>query len=576
MRSVRLCFALIVALAAPLFADANLHITDVGLHGYAGTPTAIRLVVKNPSSQAQSIHLRVTASTDFNDTSSVSSDLSLRGGEQRELELPLMLPGAKITAQAAVGSYIVGQGTYDKPLNSASNVVVIMCAAENICKATQSQIEFSGSVEDRADKNRQVAYLVMNDARDNWWAYPGNSTIVVAMPIAKLTQAQREALEGYLRRGGRLVLLEHEIEDPTFLAAYRNSPPPPNGEPVGRGVLFRIPSLSANTLGEVFRGRNLLGVIGRQVTAGWTPIGWDWLRRQFATKFNFPRLRWMLLWLAAYILIVGVVNFAVLRRLHRLELGWISMCVLALLFAAGFYFSSASRRPKHFGLDTLAAYYLDSRSPLAAADYSLRLSAPVRRTVTVSVDDPAVFTDSTVDRGEPNSQIWVEMNRQARLNREYDIRYGPPRQVALSLLKWSLRDLNLQGLHQFPGTVHFVAPNRLRNDTGLRFSQAVYLDYSTNSFYPLPPLASGDEIELGRITPKPIRTKDQQTPAWVPAPPQQSGTKLQELVTTSALPYVSEGQAFVGFSDAPALPVELNIPHQQNVHSVIFVNLEKP
>src|SRR5258706_3749640 len=111
------------------------------------------------------------------------------------------------------------------------------------------------------------------------------------------------------------------------------------------------------------------------------------------------------------------------------------MCGLALLFAAGFYFSSASRRPKSFRLDNLATYYLDARSPLAAADYNLRISAPERRDVLVSVADSAVFTYLTSTGEQPNSQIWSEMNRQgAQVPREYDIRLGPPSQVELPLL----------------------------------------------------------------------------------------------------------------------------------------------
>src|SRR5258708_29419458 len=100
---------------------------------------------------------------------------------------------------------------------------------------------------------------------------------------------------------------------------------------------------------------------------------------------------------------IGVLNFDVLRRLRRLEFGWISVCGLALLFAGGFYLSSASRRPKTFRLDNLATYYLDARSPLAAADYSLRVSAPERRGALVSVPHPARPPSSTFPPDERNT-----------------------------------------------------------------------------------------------------------------------------------------------------------------------------
>src|ERR1017187_3345799 len=80
---------------------------------------------------------------------------------------------------------------------------------------------------------------------------------------------------------------------------------------------------------------------------------------------------------------------------------------------------------------------------LAAADYNLRVSAPDRRDVLVSVADPAVFPYSNQTGGGPHSQIWAEMNRQGpQVRHQYDIHLGPPSQVELSLLKWSFHDLD--------------------------------------------------------------------------------------------------------------------------------------
>ena len=140
------------------------------------------------------------------------------------------------------------------------------------------------------------------------------------------------------------------------------------------------------------------------------------------------------------------------------------MCGLALLFAAGFYFPSASRRPKSFRLDNLATYYLDSRSPLALADYNLRVSAPDRRDVLVSITHPAVFMSSNFGDSEASSEIKAEMNRQAAQERRtYDIHLALPSQVELPLLKWSFQDLSLQGLHEFPGTADSAGVNRWRS-----------------------------------------------------------------------------------------------------------------
>jgi hypothetical protein len=581
MRRVLWGTGLTLVLATSLIADSNLRIADVGLHGYSGTTTAVRVIIGNPSSQAQTIHLQVAASEENTAGNTVTNtatiDVTLSGLEQRELELPVLMPGGKtvITADATATGSAVGHDQYAGSLRQA-NLIVLMCASDTVCKTAQSQIQFSGTIEERADKNRQATFEMVNDPRDHWWAYSASRAVVLAMPTAALTPAQRDALEGFLREGGRLVLLEDEIADSSFLSAYRQGPAPPNGERVGKGTLFRVHDLSTNGLGDVFVGQNLRTVLEQNSSWNSNINQAAWLSRQYATAFDFPRLGWLLIWLAVYTVMIGVLNFAVLRRLRRLELGWISVCGLALLFAAGFYFSSASRRPKSFRLDNLATYYLDARSPLAIADYNLRVSAPDRRDVLVSVAAPAIFASSNFPEDESNSQIWAEMNRQAaQVRHTYDIRLGPPSQVELSMLKWSFVDLNLQGLHQFPGTVHFVAPHRLRNDTGQPFSEAIYLDYPSNALYSLPTLAPGDEVQLDTITPKPIRVKDGNPQALIPANFDSKQT-LQEAALTVGLPLAGLGRVFAGLSDGPALPVELSVPHQRSAHALIVVALEQP
>ena len=578
MRRAFSCIGFVLALATSLIADSNLRITDVGLHRYSGPASAaVRLILRNPSSDAQTIHLQVSASSERGVANTVTADVSLSSGEQRELELPVLMQGGGktvITADATTAGAVFAHDKRELVLRQA-NLIVLMCASDNLCQTVQSQIQFSGSIEERADKNRQAKFEIVNDPRDHWWAYSACKAIVLAKPMAEFTQAQRDAVEGFLRSGGRLVLLEDEIADPSFLSAYRQGPASSNGEPVGKGTLNRVSGLSANELGNVFSGRNLPGFLGQ--TYMWNSNQTGWLSRRFATAFDFPRLGWLLIWLAVYVVMIGVLNFAVLRHLRRLEFGWISTCGLALIFAAGFYFSSASRRPRDFRLDNLATYYLDSRSPLAVADYSLRVSSPERREVLVSVADPAVFTSSNLAEEETTGEIWAEMNRQGiQERRTNDIHLGPPSQVELSMLKWAFHDLELQGLHEFPGTVHFVAPKRLRNDTGQRFEDAVYLDYPANALYALPALGPGEEIQLDTITPKRIRPENgNQQPVILPSydPRQQT---LQDAVITVGLPLVGWGRAFAGLSDGPALPVDLNVTHQRSVHALIVVALEQP
>lgn len=579
MKYILLFIGCAFLLTPPLLADSNLRITDVGLSGYYGYPAAVRIEVRNPSSQPQPIHVRITAKSAYLAADTVTADFPLNGGELREVELPIVISQgtAVITADASLAGAVFGHDAYDNVLSQAG-LIVLMCGTEDLCKAAQSEIQFSGTIEDQADKNRQISFEVVRDPRDHWWAYSAASAIVLAMPTEKFTAAQRDALEGFLRRGGRLILVDHEIADRSFLAAYRDGSAPRGGERVGKGTLVQVSEIGARQLGDAFAGSYLPALFARfQAQRFGISNQAGWFVNRFATAFDFPGLRWMLIWLVAYTVIIGAVNFAVLRRLNRLEFGWISMCAVALLFSAGFYFSSSNRRPKNFRLDNLATYYMDSRSSLAAADYNLRVSAPVRRDVMLSVADPAVFTFVNFSGEEPNSLIWSEINRRAaQASYEYDVRVGPASQIVLPLLKWSFRDLDLQGLRQFPGTVRLVAANRLRNDTGQRFSEGVYLDPSSNHVYALPTLAPGEEIQLDSITPRQFRAADQAARRMLSSNDDYSKQTLEELVVSGALGFAGQGRVFAGFSDGPALPVELNIAHQENVHSLIVVSIGQP
>jgi len=568
MKRAFITCCLILALGCLARADSTIRITDVGLHGYVGTPTAVRLYVRNPSPQSQTIRIRVTEDEATWNTV-VSRDIQMQGGEERQFELPVLMPYGDLSfkATATVGGALIGVDHYRRAIQR-QNVLALLCDNDDVCKKVQSQIQFSGSIEDRADKNRELRFEIVNDFREDWWGYSGVKGIVLAMPLSKLQPQHLQALEGYLRRGGRLVLIEPAIADSTFLAAYRQGSPNPDGTRVGKGVLFRVQDVEK--VGNVFTGYNLPAVLNPQDYAWLNATQENWLSNRYGTTFDFPGLGWLLIALAVYILVIGVLNFFVLRRLRLLEFGWVSTLVLALLFAAGFYYSSASKRPKAFRLDNLTTYFLDSNSGLAAADASLRLSTPDRQQVKVAIDDPAVLvTILSQGAGEGNGQIWAEINRTAvRAQQQYDIDLGPPQRVELPMLKWSSRDLSLLGLRQFPGTVHVVAPNRLRNDTGQTLLEPVYADYDANAIYTLPTLAPGQEIGLDTIASRPIRTPGQ--PAYLP--PDTTDPTLSRLAITTA----GRGPMFFAVSDGPALPVELNVQHERNVHSLIVVNMEQP
>jgi hypothetical protein len=118
MRRVLWCIIFLLVITASLVADSNLRITDVGLHGYYGIPSAVRLIVRNPSSQPQVIHLQVAAGNENDVANTVTTDVTLSGDERRAVELPVLMFAGKvfITADASSAGAFVGQDKHEEVL----------------------------------------------------------------------------------------------------------------------------------------------------------------------------------------------------------------------------------------------------------------------------------------------------------------------------------------------------------------------------------------------------------------------------------------------------------------------------
>ena len=171
--------------------------------------------------------------------------LTLDALEERQIEAILPSssygdPVLEVTARIHQGVLTGHDWQNYKPEWMASGPGVgVVCDDESICKKVQSQIQLSGSPEDRSWKNGNLQLAVPLRPRSNWWSYDKFSMIVVAAPVSHLSGVQRAALESYARSGGSLVLLEDYLGDSNFLADYRRDAVLHRGEvPIGAGRLY--------------------------------------------------------------------------------------------------------------------------------------------------------------------------------------------------------------------------------------------------------------------------------------------------------------------------------------------------
>ncbi len=521
----RLCIFLVAALLPGVVrAQDRLRIERIGLQGYYAEtiPTPVRVHVPAMPT-AQTIHLDfiVESRNPQYDAPVIESDrftkpLAVQAGVPLDVDVPILF-----SILSVHNVRVIETDSQGREIDKASRIVystvqgpvpsvAIYCVEDSQCSEAQLQT-YPVKRDDEEDAPRSdLRYYKVTELETNWLTYHAAWALVIAGPISGMSAEQGQALEYYLRSGGTLVLVEKEAGDADFLAAYRQGAATLRPIRVGLGRFFRVSSLESKELVKLFAFvrsagtrrifQNNYSFMGRQSQAGR-------ILPAVGTSFNFPRLRTLLIWIAVYILVVGLVNFAILRRLRKLEWGWLTVTAAALVFAAGFYFTSSSGRPEHFTLDTATIYWMDEHSPIAAMEMGFRITSPERKPVELSVDDN-VFLVSAQGMIHPDSSgayLGSQITGNEVGAEGWNVQVAPPLKILTPMRRWSLEEFYANGFHEFSGTVHRTSPTALKNDTGVKFRQAMYVDLAERKVYPIPGMAPGQEVDLAGIPSRPLK-----------------------------------------------------------------------
>ena len=262
--------------------------------------------------------------------------------------------------------------------------------------------------------------------------------------------------------------------------------------------MARVRSLADAALDELFTARGVAAQAEGHGGAGPDDRSEPgWMLRRLARAPVFPSLGTLGLAFLAYVVVVGVVNFAVLRRLGRPEWAWLSVPALAIVFATAFYLVATRHRPHTFHLDEVALRWMDDRSALAAIQETLRLSSAGRADVRLSVPGDTVLTGP---RALPNVMQVAALGVQAPTV-AWSVRPGPPLVVDVGLAPWSFRDVSIRATRRLSGTVR-LDEGVLRNETGEAFTQALFVE--PGWVYTLGAVPAGGAVELSRAPREPL------------------------------------------------------------------------
>lgn len=525
-------------------ADAiSLKIRQVGLENvyFLGSgPTLISFDACNTTTRTIPISLLVDEVNLENNANSVTTSITLpfvlSPGEERTFRIPLQIvPGDSgrlvIYLEARDSSnLIVGRTARLVGPKTEGQIIGLICATPELCRNIQQSILLTGSPDEQTHKSQILRMIQLSDPPSEGWAYAPATTVILAAPINRLSEAQRQALELFLRNGGSLLLIEDQIADSIssnpgtnpsagklslsdlnvlsrsafFLELYRIRLPFGRSLRVGSGHLVRLPSIGSKEFSTYFRPIGFSPSTPEETrrqfqrdAADWESGDFSqstWLMKRLGTSFRFPTFLEIFLWLIGYLLAVGVFNFIILRRIGRPEWAWFTIPAIAILTSVLLYGTSARHRPRNFNLDDMVVYRMDSLSALATADAKVRISSPHRSTVEPIVpadwiyspprnpsqyvfDGSPILYNSANVSGFALDRVWV---------------------TSLALRKWSFTEINFTGFHRFAGTISRDAAGRLHNDTGISFQQAIVVDHT--DIFLLDSFPAGGSVDLAKVS----------------------------------------------------------------------------
>jgi hypothetical protein len=502
--------AILLAVAPASHGADTVRIAEIGVKGYYSQdrPTRVEIILLHRSAEPIAVDLRIRAHSfpvpRVERIDTFSQHLQLGSAEQRLISVPVLLQasqGASVEVDELDGrGQVLSHDAMFLEAPLQSHLIGILCAKADICQQVQSQISFSGTSFDQTEKGKYLKFVTIENPPGASWECSPVGTLIVARPPWQMEAQQRDALENFARQGGTLILLDDQAHDPSFLSVYRPAGGGVGPSTLGRGKAFFVQFLTSNVLGGFYAGANLGRFVSDLSSTGRTNDELSWIRRRFSLHFHFPTFLWLLIWLSAYLLIAGVGNFILLRKLDRREWGWITLPCISLLFAAAMYLSSVSSRPRLLRADDVTLNWMDEFSLVAFIERGERVSSNRRQTINFEAGGNVILVGDRNGTGSAMSSDPFSDEAGDAFPR-WNVRLNPTT-VEFRMLQWSFRDLEFAGLEKLPGTVRRLDPNHLRNETGQNFRQAIYVD--RGAVYRFSSVPDGAVLDLSAAEKKPL------------------------------------------------------------------------
>jgi hypothetical protein len=413
----------------------------LGGHARLGSWVAISVRLKNDG-PAVSGELRLTGGSQGQTRFGKAVELPTQSDQVHVLYAQPPAFGSELAVSLIDGQTTIASAKASFTMHDAGQLVVAVIA--------EHPERLVGNLDLLPNQNQvapAVATLTPDDLPERVEAWRSIDRIVWQdVDSERLSTAQRDALRGWVASGGRLVIAGGTA-GPKTISAFPDAilpyrPVVTTDAPAASlaGLLGEIPP-TATTLpalsGALIEGRSLASVGGQVVAAeraygagsvaliGFDPtVDWiaktdtsgDLWRRLLPARssggltfsddsmlvnavaqlptLSLPPISGLLALLVAYILLIGPVNYLLLKRLDRREWAWITMPILIVVFAAGAYAYGAVLRGSDVIVNEIAIVRGAPGATEGSAQAYLGVFSPSRSVYQVSVPGGALLSTS--------------------------------------------------------------------------------------------------------------------------------------------------------------------------------------
>lgn len=211
-------------------------------------------------------------------------------------------------------------------------------------------------------------------------------------------------------------------------------------------------------------------------------------------SLDLPSVRSLAILLAVYILVIGPVNYLLLRRWRRLHWAWITIPVLTILFSAGAFGIGYTLRGSDLILNKIALITLNGDGPAEVLSF-VGIFSPAQQAYDVEVDGDGLLSP-TVRNADPWNMGGVGGAAEMVI-----VQGAPGRLQGLAISQWSMQSFTTESqwsdFGRVEGTFQFADDElrgEIRNDTPYPLTDVVVL--WGNYFKRIGDLAAGETIPV--------------------------------------------------------------------------------